>query len=119
MNDTMSTESLQHAIEHATDSISVRRVFGDPVKLNSITVIPAARIAGAGGGGAGDDTVRGGKGMGAGFGTSSRPVGVYVVNGENVSWKPAADRNLMALVVAVLAAMILSTIRLAIKRFTP
>jgi uncharacterized spore protein YtfJ len=115
MTDTMTAESLEHALETATDSISVRRVFGNPISSNGITMIPAARIAGAGGGGGGSDKVHGAKGMGAGFGSASRPVGMYVVDGDNVSWKPATDRNLVALLVAAVALVALSTIRLAIK----
>jgi uncharacterized spore protein YtfJ len=41
----------------ARDAISVRKVFGDPVERDGVTVIPAARIAG--GGGAAKVTLRG------------------------------------------------------------
>jgi uncharacterized spore protein YtfJ len=113
--DNMTAKSLEHALETATDSISVRRVFGNPISSNGITMIPAARIAGAGGGGGGADKVHGANGMGGGFGSASRPVGMYVVEGDNVSWKPATDRNLVALLTAVVALFALSTIRFAIK----
>jgi uncharacterized spore protein YtfJ len=117
MNDQMTAEGLQHTLETATDSLSVRRVFGDPICSNGVTMIPAARIAGGGGGGGGTDKVHGANGMGAGFGSASRPLGMYVVDGKTVSWKPSTDRNLVVLLTAGIAALAISTIRLAIRTY--
>jgi uncharacterized spore protein YtfJ len=118
IHDTLNAESLEHALETATDSLSVRRVFGDPIYSGGVTIIPTARIAGGGGGGGGTDKVHGAKGMGVGFGSASRPLGMYVVDGKTVSWKPSTDRNLVLLVSAGIAALTISTIRLAIKTYS-
>jgi uncharacterized spore protein YtfJ len=36
---------VQRMIEQARDTMTVRRVFGDPYEKNGVTVIPAARAA--------------------------------------------------------------------------
>lgn len=70
----------------ARDAMSVRRVFGDPIESEGVTVVPVAKVSGGGGGG-GDDTNNGG----AGFGLNARPAGVYVIKDGEVTWKPAID----------------------------
>jgi uncharacterized spore protein YtfJ len=78
------TETLQRA----QDAMSVRRVFGDPLEKDGVTIIPVAKVAGGGGGG--EDTQSNG---GAGFGLSSRPVGALVIRDGKVGWRPAFDLN--------------------------
>ena len=39
----------------AKDVLTVRRVFGEPYEKDGVTVIPAARVAGGGGAGNGQD----------------------------------------------------------------
>jgi uncharacterized spore protein YtfJ len=70
----------------AREAITVRRVFGDAYEHEGVTVIPVALVRGGGGGG-GDNENNGG----AGFGVNARPVGVYVIAGGDVSWRPARD----------------------------
>jgi uncharacterized spore protein YtfJ len=72
----------------AQDAITVKRVFGAPIETEGVTVIPAAKIGGGGGGG-GDNENNGG----GGFGLGARPVGAYVVKGDDVRWVPAVDVN--------------------------
>ena len=87
------------------DSLTVRRVFGDPIEQDGVVVIPAASVGGGGGGG-GDSEDNGG----GGFGLSARPVGAYVIRDGEVSWKPAIDVSRMLLgwqVVAGIAALAL------------
>ena len=72
----------------AQDAITVKRVFGDPIETEGVTVIPAAKVGGGGGGG-GDNENNGG----GGFGLGARPVGAYVVKGDDVRWVPAVDVN--------------------------
>ncbi|MEA2002258.1 MAG: hypothetical protein U9N84_10305, partial [Actinomycetota bacterium] len=79
----------------AQDSLTAKRVFGDPIEKDGVLMYPAASIRGGGGGGEGgvggspNDEV--GEGLGGGFGISARPVGMYVVKDGNVKWKPAID----------------------------
>jgi uncharacterized spore protein YtfJ len=48
----------------ATDQLSVRRVFGDPIDRDGVVVIPVAVALGGGGGGLGAED----EGVGGGFG---------------------------------------------------
>ena len=90
----------------ARDAVTVRRVYGEPYERNGVTVIPAAAVQGAGGGGGG--TQPGGEeGSGLGFGLSGRPVGAYVIRGEEVSWRPAIDVNRAVLGGFALAALLI------------
>lgn len=60
------------------DAITVKRVYGDPIEKDGMTVIPVASVRGGGGGGGGNDAADAG-GSGAGFGFTARPAGVYVL----------------------------------------
>jgi uncharacterized spore protein YtfJ len=82
---------LQNVLVGAQDALNVRRVFGEPVTIRDTTVIPTAAIGGGGGGGG--DAEQGG----AGFGMTGRPSGVFVLRGDQVSWKPAIDVNRIVL----------------------
>ena len=74
--------------------LSVRRVFGDPIEVEGMTIIPAARIKGAARGrrrnGSSGEPGEGGV---AGFAVNARPAGAFVVRGGKVSWQPALDVN--------------------------
>ena len=72
----------------ARDSITVKRVFGDPIESDGVTVVPAAKLGGGGGGG-GDNENNGG----VGFGLAAWPVGAYVIKDGEVTWKAAVDVN--------------------------
>lgn len=105
------TEAL-HAIESARDAITVKRVFGESYQQDGVTVIPAAQVSGGagGGGGEGDDNEgKHGSGSGGGFGVRARPAGVYVVDGDNVRWRPAIDLNRIVLGLFALVGVALVT----------
>jgi uncharacterized spore protein YtfJ len=88
----------------ARDAMSVKRVFGDPIESEGVTIVPVAKVGGGGGGG-GDDTNNGG----AGFGLTARPVGAYVIKDGDVTWRPALDPGRILLAgLAVLAVWRLS-----------
>ena len=99
-------------VSNARDSITVKRVYGEPYERNGVTVIPAAVVMG-GGGGTGDEE-DGRSGSGGGFGIRARPVGAYVVRGEELSWQPAFDLNrvLLGCQLLGLAAIVLTHRRL-------
>jgi uncharacterized spore protein YtfJ len=84
--DAMDVESV---ISGARDALTVQRVFGEPYERNGVTIIPAAVVRGGAGGGSGDSPQ--GKGGGTGFGLSARPVGAFVLRGDDWEWKPAVD----------------------------
>jgi uncharacterized spore protein YtfJ len=83
----------------ARDAITVKRVYGDPVQSDGVTVVPAAAVrGGAGGGGEGGPE----GGGGGGFGIVARPVGAYVIREGSVRWRPAVDLNRVLLLAAAL-----------------
>ncbi|GAA4524856.1 GerW family sporulation protein [Amycolatopsis samaneae] len=67
-------------------AVSARAVFGEPVERDGVTVVPAARVLGGGGGG--QDLP---EGEGAGLGYFARPVGAFVIERGRVRWVPAVD----------------------------
>jgi uncharacterized spore protein YtfJ len=100
------TTSIGATIEGHRDAITVKRVFGDPYERNGVTVIPAAKVMGGGGGGEGTDP--GGEtivGSGSGFGLVARPAGAYVIRGDEVTWQPAVDVNRIVAGAFALAAL--------------
>lgn len=78
-------------VGQATDARTVKRVFGEPLEKDGVTVIPAASVRGGAGGGSGENPEGTGKGGGTGFGLSARPAGAYVIRNGQVTWQPALD----------------------------
>ena len=104
---------VKETIEAGRDSMTVRRVYGEPYERNGVTVIPAASVLGGAGGGSGDQP-DGTTGGGGGFGLHARPVGAYVIRGDQVYWEPALDLNRVILggqVVALVALLVLRSIK--------
>lgn len=97
-------------IERVRDTMTVRRVFGDPIERDGVTVIPAANVTGGGGGG-GD--VQGN--AGGGFGVVAKPAGAYVIKDGEVRWEPAFDLNRTILVGQIVAIVALLTLRSIVK----
>jgi uncharacterized spore protein YtfJ len=81
---------IQDVIERAQDALTVRRVYGEPIELDGVVIIPAAEVSGGGGGGTGTDK-SGSSGDGGGYGLRARPVGAYVIRDGTVRWEPATD----------------------------
>jgi uncharacterized spore protein YtfJ len=71
----------------AGDQLGVRRVFGEPIERDGVTVIPVAVALGGGGGGTGPD----GQGAGGGFGGIVRGIGAYTISDGRVRFVPAVD----------------------------
>ena len=85
----------------ARDAVTVKRVYGEPVEREGVTLIPAAAVRGGAGGG-GDSQGNGG----GGFGVVARPIGAYVIRNGQVSWRPAVDLNRVVLLAAALLYLI-------------
>ena len=106
---------VNDVITQARDTLSVKRVFGDPYEKNGVTVIPAARVQGGAGGGGGEGPEGQGKGSGSGFGVNARPVGAFLIKGDEVTWRPAVDLNKVILGAQFVAVVALLTIRAIVK----
>jgi uncharacterized spore protein YtfJ len=93
--------NVDEILEGARDAITVKRVYGDPVEREGVTIVPAAAVGGGGGGG-GDAEGNGG----GGFGVKARPVGAWVIRGDEVAWRPAVDVNRIAVYAFLLVLVI-------------
>lgn len=80
---------VMEMINEARDTITVRRVFGEPIERGDATIVPAAAVMGGAGAGEGGEGEA--QGAGSGFGVRARPVGAYVIRNGEVSWRPAVD----------------------------
>ena len=106
---------VQDVITQAKDTLTVKRVFGEPYEKNGVTVIPAAKVQGGAGGGTGEAPEGQGTGSGSGLGMSARPVGAYLVRGDEMEWRPAVDLNKIVLGGQIVAIFALLTIRAIVK----
>jgi uncharacterized spore protein YtfJ len=107
--------NVQEVIGQARDALTVKRVFGEPYEKDGVTVIPAAKVQGGAGGGDGEGPDGTGKGSGSGFGLIARPVGAFVIRGDQITWRPAVDVNRIALGGQIVAIVALLTIRAIAK----
>lgn len=103
--------NVDEMIRGTQDSMSVSRIYGEPIERDGLTIIPAAKMSGGGGGG-GDAEHNGG----GGFGIRARPVGVYVIKDGDVRWEPALDLNRIILGGQIVAIFFLLVLRAAFKR---
>jgi uncharacterized spore protein YtfJ len=94
------------AINEAKEVITVRRVYGEPIQEDGVTIIPAANVMGGGGGG-GDTEGNGG----LGFGVRARPAGAWVIKDGEVRWRPALDLNRVILVGQIVSIVALLVVR--------
>ena len=107
---------VQQLIGQARDALTVKRVFGEPYEKNGMTVVPVAKVMGGAGGGSGQGPGGEGRGEGGGFGMQARPVGVFVVRGDDATWRPAVDVNRLILGAQVVAVVALLAVRSILRR---
>jgi uncharacterized spore protein YtfJ len=98
-------------VQGTHDAMNVRRVYGDPIEKDGLTLIPVASVTGGGGGG-GDAEQNGG----GGFGLSAKPVGAYVIKDGEVSFQPTVDVNRAILGGQVIAIFLILALRAILKR---
>jgi uncharacterized spore protein YtfJ len=75
------------------DQATAKRVYGEPVELDGVTVIPVAAVRRCG---RQEDAEESGKGRGCSC-NSARPVGLVVIRDGQVEWKPTFDLNRVVL----------------------
>ena len=97
-------------VEKARDTMTVKRVFGDPIERDGVLVIPAAHVSGGGGGGGGVQP-DGQLGSGDGFGVRSRPAGALIIRDGDVRWEPARDPERRLAIYAALGAFGIVAVR--------
>jgi len=106
---------VQETISGARDVMTVQRVYGQPYDKNGLTIIPAAKVQGGAGGGGGEGPEGTGSGSGGGFGMNARPIGAYVIRGDEVEWRPAVDLTRVILFGQLIALVALLTARSVVK----
>ena len=100
--------NVAEMLDGAREAMTVKRVYGEPIEREGLTIVPAADVRGGGGGG-GDAQNNGG----GGFGLTARPVGVYVVKDGTVAWEPAVDvsrLSMMGIVAGIVALLVLRSV---------
>lgn len=107
---------LEEIMSEARDVLTVKRVYGEPLAHNGITVIPAASVRGGGGGGEGEPGPETPGGAGGGFGMSARPVGAYQIKDDEVTWVPAADTTRVIILGEMVAIVALLVFRSVLRR---
>jgi len=106
--------NIDEILRQARDSMGVERVYGEPYEKDGVTLIPAARVSGGAGGGAG--TQEGQEGSGGGYGLSARPVGAYKIENGEVTWVPAVDATRIVIGGQLLVVLVLLVIRSIVKK---
>jgi uncharacterized spore protein YtfJ len=105
---------VQELLAQAREVMTVRRVFGEPIERNGLTIIPVANVFG--GAGAGSDAEASPEaGVGGGMGVWATPAGVYVIHGQTVSWQPALNVNRVILGGQLVAIALLLTVRAIVQ----
>jgi uncharacterized spore protein YtfJ len=102
---------VDRLLNEARDSMTVKRVFGEPIERDGLTIIPVANVLGGFGGGGGNQADGNGSGSGAGFGVRATPAGVYVVDQGRVRWEPALNLNAVIIGGQVVAIVMFLAIR--------
>jgi uncharacterized spore protein YtfJ len=87
---------VDQLITTARDTMTVRRVFGEPIVQDGVTVVPCAIVIGGMGGGGGQHGDQD-AGAGGGFGMIALPAGAFRITGERVTWRPAVNANLLVI----------------------
>lgn len=106
---------VDEILNGAKETLTVRRVFGEPLEQNGVTVITAAAVRGGGGGGEGVDPESHETGAGGGFGMSARPIGAFRIEGNDVSWVPAADTTKVLIVAEIALIVALLVLRSVLR----
>jgi uncharacterized spore protein YtfJ len=112
--------NAQDVLNEARDTMTVKRVFGEPYEKNGVTVLPAVKIVGGAGGGDGEGLDGHGGGSGGGFGLREKPAGAFVIKGESVRWVPSVDVNRIILggQMVAMAAIVAGMLRRRMKAHT-
>ena len=114
--------AVMNVLNRVVEGATVRTVFGEPITRNGVSVVPVAKVRGAGGGGGGSGTAPNapsspsgnkatGSGTGGGLALTAEPVGVFVIKGDTVAWRPSVDAGRVILGAQVVAVVALLTLR--------
>ena len=95
-------------------SIGVKSVYGEPIELDGVTLVPVAIVKYGFGAGGDDEAADGGGGVGVGV---SMPIGAYISSGGTVRFEPNVISLLMVGIPFVwVAGKALARVTRALKR---
>jgi len=117
---TLNDASVFDTIREAVGNAAVGKVFGSPIVVGDMIVLPVAKIGGGGGGGTGTGPAEDGQenaGSGGGFGVSAKPLGVFVLRDGKVAWRPAIDVNKVIIGGQIVAVTALLVARAVLKAY--
>src|SRR5690349_17887221 len=101
---------VEELLSQARDAMTVKKVFGDPIEHDGITLVPVAKVRGGAGGGSGETPDERGKGWGGGFGVSAKAMGTYVIKGDRVRFVPTVDVDRAVMVGGLIVITLLWTV---------
>lgn len=106
--------NVEEILSKAREDMNVKRVFGEPIEREGMTIIPVANVSGGGGGGGGH-AEEGRDGFGVGYGVNAKPLGVYVIKNGDLSWQPSIDVNRVIFVGQLVAIAVVIMFGLVLK----
>jgi len=95
-------------LDRARDTMTVQRVFGEPIRDGDTIFVPVARVAGGAGAGTGQNDDGGG-----GFGMNAKGIGVFEIRNGTATYKPAIDVNRVIMggqIIAVVLILVVGSI---------
>lgn len=99
------TSPIKSVFEKFSRHKDVSLVYGEPIELDNMRVLPVAKVSYSGGGGGGyseeSEKSPASQGEGAGGHIVINPLGVYEITPERVRFKPAVEFRYVVLLVAV------------------
>jgi uncharacterized spore protein YtfJ len=111
-------DTVLDRVRDVVGSVGAGTVFGEPIVRGNMVVLPVAKVNGGGGGGSGSGGAadqQQGSGSGGGVGFSARPLGVYLITDQDVTWRPAIDVTKIAIGGQIVAVAALLVIRALVK----
>ncbi|MFD3001887.1 spore germination protein GerW family protein [Pontibacter toksunensis] len=106
---------VERIAEKMSAAANAKRIYGEPVERNGVTVIPVSKAAYGFGGGAG--TKAGEEGSGGGGGMVLTPVGYIEIKEGTTKFRPIQDPQTLIKLFAISGVAVLLTARSITKIF--
>jgi uncharacterized spore protein YtfJ len=102
--------TVERVIDRVLSASDVRRVYGEPIREGSRTIVPVAKVHArfgfGGGSGRGPDEKSGGEGGGGGGTVAVRPIGYLEITPAETKFVPIVDATRLAVIGTIFAGLI-------------